>query len=84
MKKPAALSAGLVAVKGTAAPVPDMPTRSPAAAPAPKIESTPLNFKLPDEVVQRFKDRARAERVKLNELFIRVFDEYCEKHGGQK
>jgi hypothetical protein len=83
MKKPAALSAGLVAVKGTAAPVADMPARSPAvAAPKPKIESTPLNFKLPDEVVQRFKDRARAERVKLNELFIRAFDEYCEKHGG--
>ncbi len=69
MKKPAALSAGLVAVKGTAAPVADMSTRSPiAAAPAPKVVSTPINFKMPDDFVLAFKSRAVADRLKLNEL----------------
>ena len=49
MKKPAALSAGLVAVKGAAAPVQDMPPRS-SVVEAPKAEPEaglqPLNFRV--------------------------------------
>jgi hypothetical protein len=86
VKKPAALSAGLVAVKGTAAPVADMPTRSPIAearAPKLKTEKTqPLNFKIEPSLMWEFKERALADRLKLNELFKLCFEAYCEKHRG--
>ena len=84
MKKPAPLSAGLVASKGAAAPVADMPTRSPAAAAAkaPKEPSVPINFKMSDAFVLAFKSRAVVDRLKLNELLELCFEAYCEKHDA--
>ncbi len=79
MKKPApALSAGLVAVKGQAAPVADMPPRSPAApaAPEPKAESVPINFKMPPTFVREFKTYAASHGMKLNELLAKAFETY--------
>ncbi len=83
MKKPAALSAGLVAAKGTAAPVLDMPTRSPvsAAPAAQKVEATPINFKMPPGFVQEFKVYAAAHRLKLNELLSLSFAAYRKQQG---
>ena len=69
MKKPAPLSSHLVAIKGSAAPVDDMPTRS-AAAPAKEEESglAPLNFRVSAEFRREFKTYAAAHDLKLNKL----------------
>jgi hypothetical protein len=59
MKKAAPLSSNLVAIKGSAAPIQDMPTRSAAVAAPPEDEESglaPLNFKVPSE----FRDRVGA------------------------
>lgn len=81
-KKPAALSAGLVAVKGSAAPVQDMPPRSAAVESKPASPKTvPLNFKLTPELVKRFKARAVADDMKLNELFEAAFAAYERERG---
>ena len=70
-KKPE-LSAGLVAVKGGAAPPSDMPTRAapPAPAPATKERSRgetlePLNFKVQARLRREFKTLAAAHDMKL-------------------
>jgi len=76
--KNAALSAGLVAVKGAANPVPDMPTRSPATearAPKPKSKNTePINFKMRKSFVREFKAFALERELKLNELLEECFE----------
>jgi hypothetical protein len=81
-KKPAALFAGLVAVKGKAEPVHDMPPRSAAIEiKAASQKTVPLNFKLTPELVKRFKARAVADDMKLNELFEAAFAAYERERG---
>lgn len=84
MKKPAALSAGLVAVKGAAAPVVDMPPRS-SVVEAPKVEPEaglqPLNFRVSAEFRREFKTYAAAHDMKLNELLKRAFESYRKQKG---
>jgi hypothetical protein len=86
MKKPAALSAGLVAVKGAAAPVHDMPPRSAAIdVAAPKVEQEsglqPLNFRISADFRREFKTYAAAHDLKLNELLKRAFESYRQQRG---
>jgi len=91
-KPAAALSASLVAVKGAAAPAPDMPGRSGpvAAMPAAKMEAparpaperggeeglAPLNFRVPMSFRREFKTYAAQHDLKLNELLRRSFEAY--------
>ena len=82
MKKAAPLEAGLVAVKGKAAPAADVPTRSPDPLRPPKPRNdVPLNFKMSDDFVLSFKRAAVEERLKLNELLEKCFAAYREKVG---
>ncbi len=76
-KKPA-LTSGLVAVKGAAAPVQDMPPRSPAAPVAveTKTENVPINFKMPPAFVREFKVYAASHDMKLSELLGKAFEAY--------
>jgi hypothetical protein len=79
IKKAAPLTAGLVAVKGNAAPILDMPTRSPAAPdsePAPVEPGLPLNFRVPADFRRAFKTYAAQHDLKLNELLRLSFDSY--------
>jgi hypothetical protein len=83
VKKPAPLSSHLVAIKGSAAPVDDMPTRG-AAAPA-KEEGTslaPLNFRVSAEFRREFKTYAAAHDLKLNKLLALSFQVYRQQRGG--
>lgn len=95
-KKPAAtLSAGLVAVKGAAAPTPDMPGRGAApAAPDRAVLSptrpteregegglSPLNFRVPASFRREFKTYAAGHDLKLNELLRRSFAAYRKVQG---
>jgi hypothetical protein len=82
-KKPAALSADLVAVKGAAVPAPDMPGRasSPATrAGAVKQEEesglAPLNFRVQASFRRDFKTYAAQHDLKLNELLRLSFETY--------
>jgi hypothetical protein len=93
-KKPAALSANLVAVKGAAAPAPDMPGRGvpahvvePPAAPR-RAEGregegglSPLNFRVPAAFRREFKTYAARHDLKLNELLRRSFEAYRRAQG---
>ena len=83
MKKPAPLSSHLVAIKGSAAPVDDMPTRS-AAAPAKEEETglAPLNFRVSAEFRREFKTYAAAHDLKLNKLLALSFQAYRQQRGG--
>jgi hypothetical protein len=91
MKKAAPLSSGLVAIKGSAAPVPDMPTRSPVVEPseapgqgASKEEESgglPLNFRVPAEFRRAFKTYAAAHDLKLNALLKLSFESYRKQQG---
>lgn len=77
MKKPAALSAGLVAIKGNAAPAHDMPPRG-------AVETAglqPLNFRVGAEFRREFKTYAAAHDLKLNELLRRSFEAYRKQQG---
>jgi hypothetical protein len=90
-KKPtAALSAGLVAVKGTAVPAPDMPGRAP---PAPQTDPAataapdtgggmPLNFRVPDSFRREFKVYAAQHGLKLNELLRRSFEAFRRENAN--
>ncbi|MFL5288737.1 MAG: hypothetical protein ACJ8AW_49245 [Rhodopila sp.] len=92
-KKPAAaLSSNLVAVKGAAMPVPDMPGRAsppPAAVPAKKEAKAgaaaevgqPLNFRVPAEFRRAFKVYASQHDLKLNELLRLSFEAYRRQQG---
>jgi hypothetical protein len=72
-KPTAALSAGLVAVKGTAAPAPDMPGR---IAPEATGGGMPLNFRVPESFRREFKVYAAQHGLKLNELLRRSFEAF--------
>jgi len=82
VKKPAPLSSHLVAIKGSAAPVDDMPTRSPTA-PAKEEETglAPLNFRVSAEFRREFKTYAAAHDLKLNKLLALSFQTYRKQHG---
>jgi hypothetical protein len=82
VKKPAPLSSQLVAVKGNAAPVDDMPTRS-ATAPAKEEETglAPLNFRVSAEFRREFKTYAAAHDLKLNKLLALSFQAYRQQRG---
>ena len=82
MKKPAPLSSQLVAIKGSAAPVDDMPTRS-AAMPAKEEETglAPLNFRVSAEFRREFKTYAAAHDLKLNKLLALSFQAYRQQRG---
>jgi hypothetical protein len=77
--KHAPLSSGLVAVKGAAAPVHDMPPRSPVAQ---ESGSQPLNFRVSAEFRREFKTYAAQHNLKLNELLKRAFESYRSKGPG--
>ncbi len=81
-QKAAPLSSNLVAIKGSAAPADDMPTRS-AAVPA-KDEETglaPLNFRVSAEFRREFKTYAAAHDLKLNKLLALSFQNYRKQNG---
>jgi len=96
-KPAAALSASLVAVKGAAAPAPDMPSRgvSVAQVPAERPEAperpaleragdgglSPLNFRVPANFRREFKTYAARHDLKLNELLRRSFEAYRRAEG---
>jgi hypothetical protein len=91
MNKRPELSAGLVAVKGTAAPAIDMPPRTgfgPAQSIAlPQRERAgvgalqPLNFRISADFRRSFKTYAARHDLKLNELLVRSFDAYRAQQG---
>ena len=75
MSKSASLSADLIATKGAAAPVEDMPVRSPALAK--KSEAViPLNFRVTAEFRRAFKTYAAEHDLKLSELLVLAFEAY--------
>lgn len=86
------LSAGLVAVKGAAAPAADMPPRAPdtiAARIAPaadgagqgREELAPLNFRVPTSFRREYKTYAASHDKKLNELLYLCFEAYRKQQG---
>ena len=82
IKKPADLSAGLVAVKGKAIPVSDGNGRQSETAPTASNASTaPLNFKVDAEFRRRFRERAASADLKLNELLREALDAWEEQRG---
>lgn len=84
IKKPADLT-GLVATKGAAAPVADMPPRT-----IPMQDNTdddaannvPLNFRVSAELRRRFRIFAATNDLKLNELLRLAFNEYEKRHSN--
>jgi hypothetical protein len=79
MKKSAALSASLVAIKGNAAPAHDMPARSALVEESDRLQ--PLNFRVGAEFRREFKTYAAAHDLKLNELLRRSFEAYRKQQG---
>jgi len=82
-QKAAPLSSNLVAIKGSAAPADDMPTRS--AAPPAKDEETglaPLNFRVSAEFRREFKTYAASHDLKLNKLLMLSFQTYRKQNGN--
>lgn len=75
-------ASGLIATKGAAAPVSDMPTRSPATAKEKGPAKTmPLNFKVRPEFGREFKRVAVDHGLKLNELLEEALAAYVELEG---
>jgi hypothetical protein len=78
------LSSSLVAIKGSAAPIDDMPTRS-AAPPAKEDETeetgAPLNFRVSAEFRREFKTYAAAHDLELNKLLALSFETYRRQNG---
>ena len=79
MKKPSPLSSSLVAFKGSAAPIEDMPTRS-AAMPE-ETGLAPLNFRVSADFRREFKTYAAAHDLKLNKLLALSFQAYRQQRG---
>ena len=79
-KRTAELSAGLVAVKGHAAPSNDMPGRI-ADVKANETGQDPLNFRVSNMFRREFKTYAAAHDLKLNELLVKCFDSYRKQQG---
>lgn len=69
---------GLVATKGSAAPVANVPSRSleTKAQEADDANNVPLNFRVPAEFRRRFRMFAAAHDMKLNKLLQDAFNEY--------
>jgi hypothetical protein len=81
-KKPVDLT-GLVATKGSAAPVADMPARSAKrGADDEEANNVPLNFRVTADLRRRFRMFAAAHDLKLNELLRLAFDEYERHHSN--
>jgi hypothetical protein len=80
MKKVTDLS-GLVATKGQAAPVTNMPARGESSADDVETNSIPLNFRVSADLRRRFRMFAAKHDLKLNELLRLAFDEYEKRHG---
>lgn len=80
-KKPAELSAGLVAVKGQAAPANDMQGRVADAGKQTETGQDPLNFRVSAAFRREFKTYAAAHDLKLNELLVRCFEKYRSNQG---
>ena len=80
------LSAGLLAVKGAAAPAVDMKPRAADPVPEPDPDraapdedgrnDAPLNFRVSSAFRREFKTYAAQHDLKLNELLRRAFDAY--------
>lgn len=83
------LSAGLLAVKGAAAPAVDMKPRAAGPVPEPEPErapqaitsdddrnDAPLNFRVSSAFRREFKTYAAQHDLKLNELLRRAFEAY--------
>jgi len=93
MNKRPELTAGLIAVKGRAAPpspidVPQRTTLAPPQAIAlPQQERAvvaalqPLNFRIPLDFRRSFKTYAARHDLKLNELLVKSFDAYRAQQG---
>lgn len=75
-KKSAALSAGLVAVKGKATPANDMPVRAGKIGKQTGAVAEPLNFRVTADFRREFKTFAAAHDLKLNALLVRCFETY--------
>ena len=75
--KAAELSAGLLAVKGAAAPVADMGSRVAAPPPEPEVDedanNQPLNFRVTAVFRREFRTYAAQHDLKLNELLRLCF-----------
>lgn len=69
---------GLVATKGTATPMTDMPTRAGkiAETTTATADLKPLNFKVSPEFIKRFKTIALEDNLKLNGLLFAALDAY--------
>ena len=80
-KKPAELSAGLVAVKGQAAPANDMPGRVADVGKPTETGRDPLNFRVSAAFRREFKTYAAAHDLKLNELLVKCFESYRKQQG---
>ena len=80
-KKTAELSAGLIAVKGQAAPSSDAAGRELAPVSTVSKASAPLNFKVDLAFRRRFRQRAAEADLKLNELLREALEAWEEKHG---
>jgi hypothetical protein len=83
-KKPADLSADLVAIKGAAMPVPDMPGRTGSRETAERPEGeglAPLNFRVRASFRREFKTYAARHDLKLNELLRLSFEAYRRQNG---
>jgi len=78
VKKPVPLSPSLVAIKGSAAPADDMPTRSAAIR---EETGLPLNFRVSADFRREFKTYAAAHDLKLNRLLALSFQAYRTQHG---
>lgn len=79
-KRTADLS-GLVATKGQAAPVANVPARSAMPAQEPEANNVPLNFRVSADLRRRFRMFAAANDLKLNELLRLAFEDYEKRHG---
>ena len=80
-KKTADLSAGLIAVKGQAAPANEAAVRQPEPAAIGSKSSAPLNFKVDQAFRRRFRQRAAEADLKLNELLREALEAWEEKQG---
>ena len=81
-KKPSADLSGLVATKGGAAPIADMPPRVMPAEVTEEANNVPLNFRVTASLRRRFRLFAAAHDLKLNELLRLAFDDYEQRHKG--
>lgn len=77
---------GLVATKGHAVPVANVPARSAAPASSKgegdRVEAgqVPLNFRVTADLRRRFRMYAAAHDLKLNELLRLAFEDYARKN----